>query len=267
MAAPAKKGDILPEASGAKTPSPQEQKGLLDLLVNAEAVSPDPLRRLVCNIDNHDVLAKVFLLEGTPKVFENSPMKYMIFREQVADRFDVGYQDVCIVGSAKLGFSPSPYKFGKAFAEESDVDVVVISNAMFDRGTLRLFQHLNQIGPPLSEFGFGGKASRDGRPDVNEDAWKTLKEGVRNYVYQNFNPGLLPDSDDLKIDIFQKIRSTAPLFMALEPKVFVSKIRCRFFRNWRAAEGYYSNTLRQLSRTLKGEEVEAEEDDAVTLEN
>ena len=32
----------------------------------------------------------------------------MGFREQVADRFHVGYQDICIVGSAKLGFSPSP---------------------------------------------------------------------------------------------------------------------------------------------------------------
>jgi hypothetical protein len=240
----------------AEVPSVQEQKGLLDLLVNAPAVSAESLKRLVLSIDNHDVLAKVFLLEGAPKVFESSPMKYMIFREQVADRFDVGYQDICIVGSAKLGFSPSPHKFGKPFAEESDVDVVIISEEMFDRGTLHLFRYLNQLGPNLTDFGFGKGNARQVRPDLSEAVWRSMKEGVRNYVYQNFNPGLLPDTDPLKLDIFQKIRSTSPLFMALEPKVFVSKIRCRFFRNWKAAEGYYSNTLRQLARTIDEDEGE-----------
>lgn len=242
----------------------KDHDGLLDLLVNANAVSADSLKKLVKTIDNHDILAKVFLLEGTPHVFEKSPMKYMIFREQVADRFDVGYQDVCIVGSAKLGFSPSPQKFGKAFAEESDVDVVVISEEMFDRGTLKLFEYLNRSGPPLAKFGFGKPPAKE-VSKVSEAEWRSVKEGIRNYVYQNFNPGLLPDGDSLRVEIFQKIRSTAPLFMALEPKIFVSKIRCRFFRNWKAAEGYYSNTLRQLAKTFEGESVETESDEAVDV--
>jgi hypothetical protein len=36
----------------------------------------------------------------------------------------------------------------------------------------------------------------------------------------------------------------------VEPQVFVSKIRCRFFRTWKAAEEYYANSLRQLARYL-----------------
>ena len=49
---------------------------------------------------------------------------------------------------------------------------------------------------------------------------------------------------------FSNIASTSALFLALEPQVFVSKIRCRIFRHWRAAEAYYVNTLRQLKRQL-----------------
>jgi hypothetical protein len=99
-------------------------------------------------------------------------------------------------------------------------------------------------------------------PTVDLRDWKTVKEAVRNYVYQNFNPALLPNDSPLKQDIFAKIGSTAGLFLALEPQVFVSKIRCRIFKDWRAAEEYYTNSLRELSRYFKGDhDVELPEDD------
>jgi hypothetical protein len=238
--------------------SAPDRARLLDALVKSEKVTAESLKELVLNLDSYDVLAKVFLLEGVPFVFEQSPMKYMIFREQVAGRFDVGSQDVCIVGSAKLGFSPAAEKYGRPFANESDVDVVVISERMFDLGTQSLFQVLERTGPSLSEFGYDAADARGAKVERND--WRVVKEGIRNYVYQNFNPGLLPDHHPLRVDIFQKIKSTAPLFMALEPKVFVSKIRCRFFRNWRAAEGYYTNTLRQLARKFKNEPVDVDDE-------
>lgn len=233
---------------------------LLKLLVQSATLSPEQLRALLVSMDNFDVIAKVFLLEGLPFVFSNSPMKYLIFREQVADRFEIGYQDVCIVGSAKLGFSPSPHKFGTLFSETSDVDVVIISSVLFDRGTHALFEHLNKIGPAL-DFNNKTKAVSVAARD-----WRVMKESVRNYVYENFNPGLLPYDHPLHREVFTNIASTSALFLALEPQVFVSKIRCRVFRNWRAAESYYTNSLRQLKLALSGarqEEqfIEDDEDD------
>jgi hypothetical protein len=100
---------------------------LLKLLGGKDTPTPDQFKDLVVKIDSHAVLAKVFLLEGVPYVLRDSPMKYIIFREQVAERFGIGSQDVCIVGSAKLGFSPSVHQFGRPFSDTSDVDVVVIS--------------------------------------------------------------------------------------------------------------------------------------------
>lgn len=241
---------VFPNVAGhnnvASTSINNEQSKLLSLLVGSATLEPDQLKSLLQAMDNFDVLAKVFLLEGLPFVFSKSPMKYLIFREQVADRFSIGYQDVCIVGSAKLGFSPSAHKFGVPFSETSDVDVVIISSTLFDRGTHALFGHLNSIGPPL-DF-----QNRSEPVAVSPRDWRTFRESVRNYVYENFNPGLLPFDHSLRNEVFDKISSTSALFLALEPQVFVSKIRCRVFRNWRAAESYYTNSLKQLKITLAG---------------
>ena len=88
-----------------------------------------------------------------------------------------------------------------------------------------------------------------------------MKDAIRNFVNENFNPNLLPQDSILKRDIFEKIGSTAGLFLALEPKIFVSKIRCRIFRNWKAAESYYSHTLEQAKNYFRQGEAETEIDE------
>lgn len=243
---------------------PKVRDRLLSLLVGQKTPSSEEFRQLILALDNHRVLAKVFLLEGTPFVFENRPMKYVIFREQDADRFEIGSQDVCIVGSAKLGYSPSAHKFGTPFAETSDVDVVIISEPLFYRGSRQLFETLNQLEPSV----FTVKAVRPekDRPVVDLDDWVKVKDSIRNFVYQNFNPGLLPQDHPLRREIFDNMASTSGLFLALEPQVFVSKIRCRVFRTWKAAEDYYSNALREAKYTLAGERgAEPEIEDAEEL--
>lgn len=191
-------------------------------------------------------------------------MKYVIFREQVADRFEIGSQDVCIVGSAKLGYSPSSHKFGTPFAETSDVDVVIISEPLFYRGSKQLFETLNQLEPSVYSV---KSAKGKTLPTVNLNDWIKVKDSVRNFVYQNFNPGLLPPEHPLRREIFENMASTSGLFLALEPQVFVSKIRCRVFRNWKAAEDYYSHTLLDAKFSLMGEkEPEPEIEDTEDLQ-
>lgn len=239
---------------------------LLKLLAGKDPPNADQFKALVMRLDSHNILAKVFLLEGTPFVFKNSPMKYVIFREQVADQFGIGSQDVCIVGSAKLGFSPSPHQYGKPFEETSDVDVVLISEPLFDRGSHELFRVLNQLGPGVHQIrpfldGHTGEINTQ-PPKVELKDWRQVKEAVRNYVYQNFNPGVLPFDHPLRQEVFGNISSTAGLFLALEPQVFVSKIRGRVFRNWKAAEDYYANSLREAKRAMEGgEEIANDLDD------
>jgi len=241
---------------------------LLALLGGAGTPTSDEFRQLIQTLDNHRVLAKVFLLEGTPFVFEKSPMKYVIFREQLADRFDVGSQDVCIVGSAKLGYSPSPHSYGVPFSKSSDVDVVLISEPLFYRGSRQLFSVLNGLGPSVYAIRQHEDSTRPEKnpPAVGLQDWRKVKEAIRNFVYENFNPGLLPHDDSFRREIFDSLASTSGLFLALEPKVLVSKIRGRIFRTWKAAEDYYSNSLREAKSQLSGESaVEPEIEEAEEL--
>lgn len=130
------------------------------------------------------------------------------------------------------------------------MDVVIISEPLFYRGSKQLFETLNQLGP--SVFSVKSAKSKTS-PVVDLDDWVKVKDSIRNFVYQNFNPGLLPQDHPLRREIFENMASTSGLFLALEPQVFVSKIRCRVFRNWKAAEDYYSNTLREAKFSLIGE--------------
>ncbi len=243
---------------------PNKTQRLLEVLRKGTTPEPEQFKELILALDNHRVLAKVFLLEGTPFVFEKSPMKYIVFREQVADRFGVGSQDVAIVGSARLGFSPSPHKdqktenvkFGRRFSETSDVDVVIISEPLFHSGTQELLEELSRLPPPLYEVRPLADAGK--KIEVDARALKKLKEATRNYVFQNFNPGLLSAPHKLRREIFDKISSTSGLFLSLEPQVFVSKIRCRIFCTWKAAEDYYANSLREVQNALAGRQIAAE---------
>lgn len=232
-----------------------DQSKLLALLGGDKTPTAAEFKDLILALDNHRVLAKVFLLEGVPYVFQSSPMKYVIFREQIADRFNIGSQDVCIVGSAKLGFSPSGHKFGVPFSETSDVDVVIISEPLFYKGSRQLFVTLNNLNP--SAYDAKNAKGKANPPVVDLKSWVSVKDSIRNFVYENFNPGLLPHDHPLRIEIFENMSSTSGLFLALEPKVFVSKIRCRVFRTWKAAEDYYSNTLRE-AKLLFEDEMEPE---------
>jgi hypothetical protein len=215
-------------------------------------------KQLVERLAHHHILARVFLLDGTPHVFVSSPMKYIIFKEQVASEFGIGSQDVCIVGSARLGFSPSPHKFGRSFSETSDVDVVLISEPLFLEGSQALFQELNSVGPPLN---YKTEPYKTKFVQVDNNSWKKVKEAIRNFVFNNFNPGLLSSSHPLRTRIFNGISGTTGLFLALEPQVFVSKIRCRIFRTWKAAEDYYANSLHTAQAAFRGNSSELIDDD------
>ena len=53
--------------------------------------------------------------------------------EAVAEHLGVHPAKVLIVGSAKLGFSIAPQKRYRPFGDKSDIDVVVVDEALFDR--------------------------------------------------------------------------------------------------------------------------------------
>lgn len=74
------------------------------------------------------IVCRRHLLHGTPFVFAKDEDAFFDFRRRIADHFHVGFHEVFIVGSAKLGFSPHKQK---KFDYNSDIDVVIVSPTMF----------------------------------------------------------------------------------------------------------------------------------------
>lgn len=80
---------------------------------------------------NEDYLRIVrkHLIHGIPYVFKDSPELYYDFRERIAQHWNVGFQEVLIMGSGKLGYS---YHKDSIFSIESDIDVAIVNPRLFE---------------------------------------------------------------------------------------------------------------------------------------
>lgn len=76
-------------------------------------------------------LCRRTVLHGTPTVFSGRENEFYSFRKKIAEKFNVNFHEVYIVGSAKLGFSP--LKNYKPFSVDSDIDVSIVSRDLFER--------------------------------------------------------------------------------------------------------------------------------------
>lgn len=94
------------------------------------------------DVDQLGEVCKKYLLHGTPFVFAGREDDFFEFRRRIADQFRVGFHEVFIVGSAKLGFSP--YK-EKLFDLDSDIDVVIVSESLFSEFLLKIKEYQMQL--------------------------------------------------------------------------------------------------------------------------
>lgn len=80
-----------------------------------------------------EAIARLWLSEGIPFAFKNSPALYEVIRVWLGNRLDVDPKEIHLSGSARIGQSLAPAKMGKVFGSHSDLDLFVISNSLFDQ--------------------------------------------------------------------------------------------------------------------------------------
>lgn len=85
------------------------------------------------------------IIHGTPYVFDGNENGYYDFRSLIARRWNVGFQEVLILGSGKLGYS---YHKDSVFSLESDLDVAIVNEQLFEDFyiAIRDFQYQKQRG-------------------------------------------------------------------------------------------------------------------------
>jgi hypothetical protein len=96
------------------------------------------------NIENQDIpdseIVGQYLTFGTPYIFESNEELYYKLKKSIAEYFSVSHTAVFMVGSSKLGFSIAPHKYLNPIHDESDIDMAIISEALFDSIWKELFE-------------------------------------------------------------------------------------------------------------------------------
>ena len=72
-----------------------------------------------------------YITHGSPFVFMGDEKKYYSLKKIIADYFKLNPLSIIMIGSAKLGFSINPLQLWKPFNDESDFDMVIISDGIF----------------------------------------------------------------------------------------------------------------------------------------
>jgi hypothetical protein len=109
-------------------------QGELDSLREIYPAAADLSR--ICSSGDGQVrmaVARLWLSEGIPFAFRESPALYEQVRTWLASRLGVDPKEITIVGSARLGQSLDPKRLGMPFSSASDLDLTTVSLSLFDR--------------------------------------------------------------------------------------------------------------------------------------
>lgn len=187
-------------------------------------------------------IVKAHLFDGDPFVFRAAPDQYAVLRRHIAGGLKVEAGAITIVGSAKIGFSLDPNSFGRAFSKQSDVDVVVVSERLFDAMWQALIAWRYRRPNRLHGLEQGWGAAR--RDDV---FWGWFTPHKIRYTGLSF-PAALKPLRDISTLWFQTFRTTA-LYPGLQGRDYNG----RLYRTWDHAMQYHGDGLRIIRSNIQGQ--------------
>jgi hypothetical protein len=146
------------------------------------------------------------------------------FKMIVSEAINIGYNNVVMVGSAKIGYSLSPQKFLKEFKDEgkgkSDIDIAIISPSLFEH------------------YWYLFRKSYD-----------VTKERLYQYISRAIYRGYISDRNMSDIEECRKewIEASSEATRQLQRKMyFKHDIHYRLYRDWKDMEEYHVQSIEQL---------------------
>lgn len=173
------------------------------------------------------------ILHGTPYIFQDRESEFFHFRTCVSNEFEIGFHEVFIVGSAKLGYS---YTKGTTFSLESDIDVVLVSPSKFE-----------VILKMLREYDY---KILQGKIVLDEKATKRYNQFLRYLIRGWMRPDMLPydlQGGQLQKDWFQFFNSISYGGSA----VGNYKVAAGLFKDYDYLERYYLESIEKYYDTLR----------------
>jgi len=173
-----------------------------------------------------------YLFHGTPHIFHNRESEYFEFRNKIANKFNVGFHEVFIVGSAKLGFS---YYKNTDFNYNSDIDVVIVNENLFEEFYFKITNYQYQLDRQFKNV------------DLREvDVYTQF---LRYLVKGWMRPDKLPTSfqvDLLKSEWFDFFKSLS----YGRSEIGNYKVAAGLFKNYTYLEKYYTSTIEDVYSTI-----------------
>ena len=236
-----------PDKSSAK-----ESASIGGSLLSSSYPSADDWKKLVQQF-SPEAIALKFLLSHIPYVFRHEPLKFAIFRQTVADVFEVQPANVFIVGSAMAGRSLKGDDIDQKYSPESDIDTLIGSHELFD---YCLYNSLEWI----------QEATRPTYPD-KKAVWSSItpeKAKRIHWIAQYsqlgiWRPDSLPNESSMKNEFFEKFRQVSIKTLGLQlSDDTVAKVNGRVARSFEDAVKDLSGSIYRLKKEFEGQEPPAE---------
>lgn len=152
------------------------------------------------------------------------------FKMLVSDSMDIGFNNVVMVGSGKIGYSLSPKKFMKPFYDEgeekSDIDIAIISPQLFDY-FWKLFRK----------------------------SYNVTNKKYYSYIARGIYRGYISDMDLMNIDecrVAWAEKSSITTKRLQRSMYFRHEIHYRIYRDWKDLEEYHVDAIKQLKGEICG---------------
>jgi hypothetical protein len=200
----------------------------------------DEFKRIISTTSLQSVVQQ-HIFQGTPYVFRERPENYQLLTQHLCTAIGLLEDNLTIVGSAKIGFSLNPDNFPRQFSEVSDIDVIIVSEKLFD-----------MIWMTLLEWHYPRRLSALGRV---EGEWARLR---RREIYWGFLvpteihydgisfPHVLKPIRDVSVKWFNAFRG-----FSLYPEFAARTVSGRLYRTWEHALQYHMEGLRLVRDKIR----------------
>jgi hypothetical protein len=182
-----------------------------------------------------DDVVRHYVFHGLPYVFRNKPSSLQKLTDHLYSKLNIAAENIVVVGSAKIGFSLSPDAFPRKFLPTSDIDVVVVSELMFD-----------EVWHTMLRWNYPRRFSLDGvdwewsKQRRNDLYWGWFRPNAIRLEGLSF-PDVLKPLRDISTTWFNAFRS-----LSLIGDFAGRDVHGRLYRTWEHALRYHSDGLQQV---------------------
>lgn len=203
------------------------QRPIIDSVCNTP-VSVDGFRWAINNLDKEELscFLRSYIRDRVPFAFITEPFLWESIRTWIANKLRIYTGNIGLNGSAQIGFSAAPDKFGVIFDKsKSDLDFFIVDEMLFD-----------DLSNEVIKFCSNDKTASDNKytNDNKETLQKTINKGF-------FDANKIPSLHDTYPKIANLNNMSSIVVDKLKLESFTLKnSHFRIYRNWHS----YSNQMK-----------------------